>query len=193
MFFASLAALSLSVSSARAGLFDDIERLFSGGSTATPAAPPPVELRRAQNGPLKVTVRPRRTIAKKAIGVGVPRVRQSVKAPAKNSQPKAMPAATSLMPAATSLNPDRNSTWYLEDPTLRRGDIAVLKGEVLVFQGGRVPYSRDDFSQLGRSHLSSAEKETLRAVSGVRVDPKSEESSGKVVDVRDTGSAARTE
>ncbi len=96
-------------------------------------------------------------------------------------------------PEIDLMNPDRNPTWYLDDPTLRRGDIVVLKGEVLVFQGGRVPYSRDDFSQLGRSHLSSAEKANLRAMSGVRVDPKSGESAGKVVEVRDTGSAARTE
>jgi hypothetical protein len=65
---------------------------------------------------------------------------------------------------AAALNPATNPNWYLEDPTLKLGDIVVLKGEVLVFEGGRLPYTRADFSSLSESRLSKSDRDKLAAM-----------------------------
>lgn len=56
---------------------------------------------------------------------------------------------------ATSIDPVKHPNWHLEDPTLRRGDIVVLKGQVLVFDGSRGPVTRASFTALDKSPLIS--------------------------------------
>lgn len=56
---------------------------------------------------------------------------------------------------ATSIDPVARPNWYLEDPTLRRGDIVVLKGQVLVYDGARGPVTRAAFTALDKSPLIS--------------------------------------
>jgi hypothetical protein len=67
------------------------------------------------------------------------------------------------------IDPVKNPDWYLDDPTLRRGDIVVLKGEVLVYQGsGRSPHAREDFTALDASALSAAERDRIAAMARLR-------------------------
>ncbi|NNM71323.1 hypothetical protein [Enterovirga aerilata] len=67
-----------------------------------------------------------------------------------------------------ALDPAKNPDWYLQDPTLRRGDIVVLKGEVLVFRGGRLPFSRANFASLSESDLPKEERERLAHMAGLK-------------------------
>ncbi len=68
----------------------------------------------------------------------------------------------------TAINPVKVPDGYLQDSTLRAGDIIVLKDEVLVFQGGRLPYSRSDFTSLQRSRLPSSERERVAEITGLK-------------------------
>lgn len=68
----------------------------------------------------------------------------------------------------TAINPAKVPDWYLQDPTLRAGDIIVLRGEVIVFQGGRLPYTRSDFSSLQQSRLSKTEREQIAVATGLK-------------------------
>lgn len=159
LILASTFAMAMVPGRAHAGLFDEIGRIFSAGGDVL-YEPPSFARRRVRDryhAPLSVTVRPKR-VQKRQVA-SVPRMRA-----AKHQKLTG--------PAADLMNPDKNPTWFLVDPTLRLGDIIVLKGEVLVFQGGRVPYSRDAFATLGRSRLTEAEKLKVRAMSGVKTDPK---------------------
>lgn len=71
---------------------------------------------------------------------------------------------------ATSIDPVKNPTWYLADPTLRRGDIVVLKGKILVYDGGsRGPTDTEDFTALKDSRLvSKGERERIQTMAGSR-------------------------
>ncbi len=140
------AALILQATGAQAaGLFDAIGAIFG-------ADPEPSRTYRQapggfydDEGGLAVTVRPRRPKPRRERPV----VRKEKPAPV----------------AAPNLDPTKNPNWYLDDPTLRRGDIVVLNGEVLVFQGsGRGPHAREDFTSLARSGLSKAERERIGAM-----------------------------
>ena len=135
-----------------AGLFDAIGSLF-GGSPEPPRAYQPVPRGSygLDQGALDVTVRPRRLRPRRERAIAR----------------KAKPAP--IRPA--NLDPATNPNWYLEDPTLRAGDIVVLKGEVLVFQGGRVPYAPEDFTSLADSKLSKAERARVGAMAGLPAEP----------------------
>ena len=52
------------------------------------------------------------------------------------------------------IDPDADPTWYLADATLRRGDIIVTKGGVVVFEGaaGR-EHGPDEFAALSETRL----------------------------------------
>lgn len=54
-------------------------------------------------------------------------------------------------PPVVQLDPATDPSWYLKDPTLRRGDIVVTASGVMVFQGGRGSDDnrRAEFSALG--------------------------------------------
>lgn len=79
--------------------------------------------------PLEMTIRPRRV-----------RPAQRVETKPKLAKP---------------IDPVQNPQWYLDDPTLRKGDIVVLKGRVIVYDGGRGARTEDDFTALGDSRLIS--------------------------------------
>ncbi len=131
-----------------AGLFDAIGSLFGGDpEPLRPYQPAPGGIYGREEGGLDLTVRPRR-----------PRP-QRVRPIARKASPAPAPAA--------NLDPSSNPNWYLDDPTLRAGDIVVLKGEVLVFQGGRPPYAREDFTSLAASKLSKEERGRIAAMAGL--------------------------
>ncbi len=57
--------------------------------------------------------------------------------------------------------------WHLVDPTLRRGDIVVLKTGAMVFEGGRKPATREDFTALGKSsRVSKQERDRILKMVG---------------------------
>jgi hypothetical protein len=66
------------------------------------------------------------------------------------------------------IDPAGNPDWYLQDPTLRTGDIVVLDKEVLVFRGGRMPFSRANFASLSQSDLPKEERERLAYMTGLK-------------------------
>lgn len=116
---------------AQAGLFDF---LFGAQQRAVPQqhAPSPGYSR----APLDVRVNPQRRKAS-----GVAKVR-----PGKERNTKL---------ANKSIDPRQHPNWFLEDPTLRRGDIVVLPTGVMVYQGGSRPQTKEDFARLDDSHLVS--------------------------------------
>lgn len=99
-----------SVGSAKAGLFDF---LFGPRKPAAPVA----AVRPVVDHPY-VTIAPRKKVVTKRV---VRRIQ---------IDPKDMMART--------IDPVKNPHWYLEDPTLKKGDILVLNDRVLVFRGGTV-------------------------------------------------------
>lgn len=59
-------------------------------------------------------------------------------------------ASSKPKPPAVQLDPANNQQWYLKDPTLRRGDIVVTAGGVMVYQGRDADMLRQaDFTALG--------------------------------------------
>ena len=67
----------------------------------------------------------------------------------------------------TSIDPKKHPNWYLEDPTLRRGDIVVLPTGAMVYQGGARPQTREDFAKLGESRLvSKKERDRIKDMVG---------------------------
>ena len=70
------------------------------------------------------------------------------------------PAADRKVVRQIPIDPVKNPQWYLDDPTMRRGDIVVLKGRVLVYEGTH--HAPEDFTILNKSRLVSArEKERI--------------------------------
>ncbi|GAU85335.1 hypothetical protein BIWAKO_05280 [Bosea sp. BIWAKO-01] len=66
------------------------------------------------------------------------------------------------------LDPAADQYWYLDDPTLRRGDIVVTHADVLVFEGRAGQNHRaSDFTALSRSQLvSKATQQRVGAAAG---------------------------
>jgi len=128
---------------AQAGLFDF---LFGGGAQQRPPqsyAPPP-----SYGRPLDVRVNPQK---RKTRGIAKAR-------PTKERTTKVVNRA---------INPKDHPNWYLEDPTLRRGDILVLPTGVMVYNGGAKPQTREDFSKLSESRLvSKKDRERIEKMAG---------------------------
>lgn len=81
-------------------------------------------------------------------------------APEVSSKPK---------PPAVQLDPQTDKQWYLKDPTLRRGDIVVTAGGVLVYQGRDADASRPaDFVALGGSDSKGWKQQLQTAAAGGR-------------------------
>jgi hypothetical protein len=55
----------------------------------------------------------------------------------------------------TPMDPVKDPNWFLSDPTLRKGDVVVLPGKVVVFNGNRGERRRSDFEDLLRTQLVS--------------------------------------
>lgn len=77
-----------------------------------------------------------------------------------NGAAKNLPEHEKKRALAVSIDPVKHPNWYLEDPTLRRGDIVVLKGQVLVYDGARGPVTRAAFTALDKSPLISKSERT---------------------------------
>jgi hypothetical protein len=74
-------------------------------------------------------------------------------APEVSSKPK---------PPVVQLDPSSDPSWYLKDPTLRRGDIVVTAQGVMVYQGGRGGDGRrSDFTALSAGKDSKGWKQQL--------------------------------
>lgn len=121
-----------------AGLLDDLARALFG----QPQPPPQVYF--VQPEPLRVTVHPKR-----------------------RQQPRKL-VASKPTPPVVKLDPATDQFWYLEDPTLRRGDIVVTHADVLVFEGRAGQNHRaSDFTALSRSRLvSKATQQRVSAATG---------------------------
>jgi hypothetical protein len=103
--------------------------------------------------PLEMRVRPRARVARRP-NLGVPRVStRDVQASQKDAYAK--------------LNPANNPTWYLEDPSLRPGDIVVLKTGIMVFEGSKSAVHQErDFEPIAKADMiSAAERQTMVKVS----------------------------
>ncbi len=90
--------------------------------------------------------------------------------PARRERPRAPVTETASVPAGP-IDPVQTPDWHLQDPTLRRGDIVVLKDQVLVFKGGRMPFTRADFASLSESDLPAEERERLSHMAGLKPVP----------------------
>lgn len=137
----------LQAAPAQAGLLDF---LFGGGGFDRPApAPAPRYYGNGGSGaPLSVKVNPRRK--HKPSGT-------AVAGSGRDRKDKRL--------ARTNIDPVKHPNWYLEDPTLRRGDIVVLTGEVLVYEGGRGQATRADFTSLSKSNLvSKGERDRIKTI-----------------------------
>lgn len=96
---------------------------FAKAFFGRPAAP---QVQQIYSDPLEMTVQPRRKI------------------------PKFSETSTKPPPPVVQLDPATDPNWYLADPTLRRGDIVVTNGGVLVYQGrDSDDLRRSDFAALG--------------------------------------------
>lgn len=143
---AALVASAAATSPAHAGFFD----FLFGGSDGFEQP----RYRPSYGGPaLGVRVNPRRRpkVASLPGGTQQPRTRAG-----RGAKDAAAPA---------KIDPIKNPDWYLSDATLRRGDIVVLKGKVVVFEGGRVPLAREDFTALEKSNLvSKKERDAIKTM-----------------------------
>ncbi|PZO03665.1 MAG: hypothetical protein DCF30_02265 [Hyphomicrobiales bacterium] len=83
------------------------------------------------------------------------------KAPEVSSKPK---------PPVVQLDPATDPSWYLKDPTLRRGDIVVTASGVMVYQGGRSndDNRRADFTALGGKDSKGWKRQLETAAAGGR-------------------------
>jgi hypothetical protein len=83
------------------------------------------------------------------------------KAPEASSKPK---------PPVVQLDPATDPSWYLKDPTLRRGDIVVTANGVMVYQGGRGSEDnrRADFTALGGKDAKGWKHQLETAAAGGR-------------------------
>jgi hypothetical protein len=127
---AAVTATALAPLPARAaGFFEALGELFGQPARRAPAEP-------AAREPLSVTIGPRRAV------------------PAHQGRQKLI--ASKPVQPAVKLDPATDPTWYLRDPTLRRGDIVVLKTGVIVFDGGgRGEHDSEDFTRLDQTRLLS--------------------------------------
>lgn len=108
-----------------ANIFEELGKALFG-------RPQPRQMMVAPADPLHVTVKPRRKRAGRTPAVAAAEV---------SSKPP---------PPVVKLDPALDGRWYLKDPTLRRGDIVVTTGGVLVYRGSKADLLRaGDFTALG--------------------------------------------
>lgn len=123
---------------------------------------------------LSVTVRARRQSS---------RSQRSAQADRRAARPRKVATAKTLrrireviakvLPSArpASLDPSRNEKWYLNDPTLRRGDILVLSEGAVVYDGQPKTdtHGEDEFVPLKKApHVPAARQRELgMMVSGI--------------------------
>jgi hypothetical protein len=96
-----------------------------------------------------------------------------VAAKASKSAPSkpAAPVLTAREQLARTIDPAKNPRWWLEDPTLRKGDVLVLNDRVVVFTGGTIG-SPKSYVALSRTKLLSAkERARIATQTGLGAPP----------------------
>ncbi|UZF92314.1 hypothetical protein [Bosea sp. NBC_00550] len=84
-------------------------------------------------------------------------------------RPRAPEAASKPKPPVVQLDPQTDRQWYLKDPTLRRGDIVVTAGGVLVYQGRDADALHSaDFVALGGGDSKGWKQQLQAAAAGGR-------------------------
>jgi hypothetical protein len=143
--------LSAGEACAEGGLLGFFERL--GQPFQSP--PPPAIAPSSSDRPLEMRVQPRRAVRRD----GGPR----------RSDVAHQDVLVRQKEAYARLNPATNPDWYLEDPTLRRGDLVVLKTGIMVFEGQREPaHEAADFRPVDEDRrLSKADRQSLGKVATV--------------------------
>ncbi len=82
---------------------------------------------------------------------------------------RAPEASTKPKPPVVQLDPATDPSWYLKDPTLRRGDIVVTANGVMVYQGrGSDENRRADFTALGGKDAKGWKQQLESAAAGGR-------------------------
>ena len=77
--------------------------------------------------------------------------------------------STKPKPPVVQLDPATDPSWYLKDPTLRRGDIVVTANGVMVYQGrGSDMNRREDFASLGGKDTKGWKHQLETAAAGGR-------------------------
>ncbi|WP_157089469.1 hypothetical protein [Bosea sp. WAO] len=138
MGLAGALGLAMAPQAQAAGFLDDLARIFGARPT------PPAMIGRDPfigSDPFEMTVKPKR------------------------QKPRAAAASTKPAEPAVKLDPATDPHWYLHDPTLRKGDILVTRGGVVVFDGRSASeHSPAAFTALGDTkRLPKAQQQTLQA------------------------------
>ena len=90
---------------------------------------------------------------------------------AKKRTPKAPVQLSPAEMMARTIDPYSNPNWWLEDPTLRKGDILVLKDRVVVFSGGAVGAPKSYVALERTKLLSRSERRQVAAMTGFPREP----------------------
>ena len=80
------------------------------------------------------------------------------------------PAREAKVRRVVRVDVEANPNWHLQDPTLRRGDILVLKGGAVVFEGqAKAVHAREDFASLKQTRLVSkaGQRDIRMATTGI--------------------------
>jgi hypothetical protein len=138
------ALVSAGAASAQGGLFEFLH--FGGGAETPPSAAEAAPSNTYR--PLEMRVRPRRSARRAA-----PR----------RSETAQRDMITRQKEDYAKLNPATNPDWYLQDPTLRPGDLVVLKSGIMMFAGEReAAHMPSDFRPLDEDRtLSKADRQNL--------------------------------
>lgn len=91
-------------------------------------------------------------------------------APVRKKVAKRKPAMTPQEQLARTIDPAKNPRWYLEDATLRKGDILVLGDRVVVFTGGELGAPKSYVSLSRTKLLTPKERERVAAMTGNRAE-----------------------
>lgn len=170
-------AVASMVTSTPASAF--LEFLFGGRQQQAPAQAAPYYSSR----PLDISVRPKRAARGR---VDKPQHGHKRELGRKNTGSKVAGERSSDKPRVTvtrlqkPINPETNPDWFLTDPTLRYGDILVLKTGPVVYQGSsKRNRAQEDFVSLGQSRIISRSRlrDIRMMVSGVWTPPEAGASS----------------
>jgi hypothetical protein len=120
-----------------------------------------------QSAPLGVTVNPRRG------GHASGPSHRHKKQLGKGGETRSASTKEGKISRQVSIDPVAHPDWYLKDPTLRYGDILILRSGPVVFQGSRQARASEDFVSLGQSRVVSRTnlREVRMMVSGVWTPP----------------------
>lgn len=152
-------AAGLGAGPAQAGFWDSVGEMFGGGGQRQEYYAPRYERSYERSRPMYIDVNPRRRRVRPPVTVHrhSPPVDRKAPVVAHKESPKPEPVK------AVALDPNKDPKWFLHDPTLRRGDMVVLKGGVLVFArgGSEKSHAEEDFVSLKDSQVPKATRLTV--------------------------------